>query len=143
MKLTMAQMKGAIELKADGAVTVEGKPMARIAGADFLDAEGKTVVSVLADGTLRMDGSGKSAKFDSADAVVVDDGSKLTVGDDGVVMLFRPDGKVDSMSGKMKLVGFRPVARRAASVLVMAFFLLQDRAAGAATAPPAAGPGGH
>jgi hypothetical protein len=46
------------------------------------------------------------------------------------------------MSGKMKLVGFRPVARRAASVLVMAFFLLQDRAAGA-TAPPAAGPGGH
>lgn len=38
MKLTMEQMKGAIEL--------------------FLDADGKTVVSVLADGTLRMDASG-------------------------------------------------------------------------------------
>lgn len=142
MQLTMAQMRGAIELKQDGTVVVEGHPVAKIVGADFVDGEGKVVLSVLPDGTLRMDGSGKSARFDATDAVVIDDGSKLVVGDDGAVLLFNRDGKVDPMSGKMKLVGFTPAARRAGSVLVMAFFLLQDRAAGAAP-PPAAGPAAH
>jgi hypothetical protein len=57
-------------------------------------------------------------------------------------LLFGRDGKADDMSGKMKLVGFTPAARRAAGVLVMAFFLIQNRNAGA-TAPPATGPAGH
>jgi hypothetical protein len=134
MKLTIAMLKGTLEIRKDGTAVADGKPFASISGPSLLDRDGKTLITVLADGTMRLDGP--SARFDAADSAVIDSGAKMTVRDDGVVQMFTPAGKADSMSGKMKFQGFKPAARRAATVFVLGFFLLQDRAAGATPAGP-------
>jgi hypothetical protein len=125
MKLTAEKQKGSIELKDDGTITVDDKPVLKIVGADLQDASGKSLILVTADGTLRFEGVAKGAKFNDKDEVVIDDGAKLIVGDDGVVTLINPDGKADKASGKVKLVGFKPAARRAASLFALAAFMMK------------------
>jgi hypothetical protein len=126
MQLGVAQVRGTIDLLADGSVLAGGKAVARITGADFLDKDGKRMVRVHADGTLEVEG-GKKARFDEKDAIVTGDGAKLAVGDDGGVDLVMPDGKRDPLSGKMRFAGFVPAARRTACVMALAFFLFEER----------------
>lgn len=118
MKLAIPKAKAPIELKDDGSVEVSKKTMMKFVGADLQDKDGKTVFSVAADGTVT--GLPKSAKFDAKDALVIGDGAKMFIGDDGVVKLFNADGKADKDSGKIKYTGFKAPARRAATLLVMA-----------------------
>lgn len=125
MKLVAPNAKHTIDMKEDGSVLGDGKPIAKFVGNTLQDADGKPMVSVAADGTLTIAGSntGKTAKFNEKDDLVMPDGAKMTVGDDGVVKLFNPDGKADKDSGKIKLTGFKPTARRAATVFVLAMML--------------------
>jgi hypothetical protein len=124
MKLVGPNAKHTIEMKDDGSVLGDGKPIAKFVGATLQDAEGKPMVSVAADGSIAMTGqTSKTAKFNDKDELVISDGAKMTIGDDGVVKLFNPDGKADKDSGKMKLTGFKPAARRAATVFVLAMMM--------------------
>ncbi|HEY2367215.1 MAG TPA: hypothetical protein VGH87_12555 [Polyangiaceae bacterium] len=121
MKLTGPKMlKGAVEVKEDGSVLgPDGKPVAKFVGAELQDKDGKMIISVAADGTMKIAGSQHGTKFDDKDDLVVEGGAKFHVADDGAVMLFNEDGKADKDSGKLKITGFKPQGRRAATVLVM------------------------
>jgi hypothetical protein len=121
MKLTGPKMlKGAIEVKEDGSVLgPDGKLVAKFVGNELKDKDGTTIISVAADGTMKIAGSQHGTKFDDKDDLVVEGGAKFHVADDGSVMLFNEDGKQDKDSGKLKITGFQPRGRRAATVLVM------------------------
>jgi hypothetical protein len=121
MKLTGPKMlKGAVEVKEDGSVLgPDGKAVAKFVGAELQDKDGKMIISVAADGTMKIAGSQHATKFDDKDDLVVEGGAKFHVADDGAVMLFNEDGKADKDSGKLKITGFKPQGRRAATVLVM------------------------
>ena len=139
MKFTAPKVKAA-EVKDDGSVTVDNKPMGKFVGAELQDATGKTIVAVGADGVIKAEGATKSMKFNDKDEVEVEGGAKMMVGDDGVVKMLGPDGKPDKDSGKAKFTGFKPTARRAASVLAMALMMPKPAAApaGSASAAPKA-----
>jgi hypothetical protein len=119
MKLT-GILKGSIDVKEDGTVLKpDGKPVAKFVGNELRTVDGGVLISVAADGTMTIAGSHHGTKFDDKDDLVVEGGAKFHVADDGTVMLFNEDGKADKDSGKLKIVGFKPQGRRAATVLVM------------------------
>lgn len=118
MKLVMPKSKP-LEIKDDGSVVYDGQTMGKFVGADFVDKDGKVIMSVAADGSLVSPvGDPKPAKFNDKDELEVG-GGKLFVGDDGVVKLTKPDGKPDDESGKAKFTGFKPAARRAATMVLV------------------------
>ena len=139
MKMTMPKAKGPVTVKEDGTVEANGKARMKFVGADLQDMDGKTVVSVAADGTVKLEGADKTPKFNAKDELEVGDGAKMFVTDDGVLKLFNPDGKEDKDSGKVKFTGFKPSARRAATVLVLAA-LMPHPSVSPATATSAATP---
>jgi hypothetical protein len=124
MKITGTKLKGTLELKDDGTVLSAGKPVAKIVGAELQDSSGKTLVAVGGDNSVTITGSQKGAKFDDKNDLQIDGGAKMSIGDDGVVKLFNADGKADKDSGKIKIAGFKPTARRAATVVVMGVMLM-------------------
>ncbi|HEY1957035.1 MAG TPA: hypothetical protein VGH28_15555 [Polyangiaceae bacterium] len=136
MKLVLPK-SAPIELKDDGSIVADGKTLAKFSGAELVDADGKTLVTVAADGNVDVIG-GKHAKFDDKDALAIGGGT-IHIGDDGVITLIAPGGAPDKMSGKAKFTGFKPTARRAATVL---FAAMASRTVSvsppAATAGPAA-----
>jgi len=123
MKLTAPKLKDTIELKNDGTVMNGKNPVAKFVGAELQDKDGKTLVSVAADGTVTVSGAKKTGKFDDKDSLVIDNGASLSIADDGIVKLIDPGGKPNKDSGKIKLTGFKPTARRAGTLLVLAMFL--------------------
>ncbi len=132
MKMVLPKAKGPVVLKDDGTVEANGKTVMKFVGAELQDKDGKAVASVAADGTVTLDGANKSPKFNAKDELEVGDGAKMFVTDAGVLKLVNPDGKEDKDSGKVKFVGFKPSARRAATVLVLAALMVSG--------PPKAGP---
>ncbi len=141
MKLTTADNKHTIELKDDGTIMGDGKTLiAKFVGSSLQDADGKTLINVAADGTVTMPdqpGATKTVKFNDKDELVISDGAKMIVGDDGVVKLLNPDGKPDKDSGKVKLVGFKPTARRAATVFVLTMLMASSKDSGKVGGPAA------
>jgi hypothetical protein len=109
-----------LELKADGTLVGDGKPVGKITGAEFDDTSGQALVTVNSDNTLKISGQTSTssvAKLNDADAVEVNGAIVISVADDGTVSVMGPDGKPDK-NEKMKFAGFRPSARRTASVIV-------------------------
>lgn len=121
-KMTDAKSKKTVEVKDDGSVMAEGKVVAKFVGAELQDKDGKSLMGVAADGSVTAMGQTKPAKFNDKDELLVGGGT-IFIGDDGVLKLVGPDGKPDKDSGKIKLTGFKPQARRAATVFVMAMFM--------------------
>jgi hypothetical protein len=115
--------KHTLELKDDGSVVADGKAGAKFVGAELQDLTGKTLVAVAADGTIKAEDMQKSLKFNAKDEVEIEGGAKISVGDDGAVVLLGPDGKPDKDSKKMKFTGFKPTARRAVTVLVLGMLM--------------------
>ncbi|HEY1955811.1 MAG TPA: hypothetical protein VGH28_09360 [Polyangiaceae bacterium] len=136
MKMMIPKAKAPVDLKDDGTVMVNGKLVMKFVGAALQGADGKTLVSVAADGTVTLEGASKAPKFNEKDELMVGDGAKMFVGDDGAVRLVNPDGKQDKDSGKLKFVGFKPTAKRAALVLVLAALMPSEAPATGATSLP-------
>lgn len=136
IKLTPAK-KGAhdkaVELKADGTITVDGKPAAKIKGDEVDSIEGTSMLTVGVDGSLVGNGVKPGYKFEGDD-VVLESGSKLSVGEDGSVTLTR-DGKPEVV-GKAEGGGS---AKRAALVLSVLYLTIPaDKKAAGGVKPPAA-----
>jgi hypothetical protein len=118
MKLVPAK-KGkddkAVELKADGTITVDGKPFAKVAGdqVDALDGGG-TLVTVGIDGSLVGQAVKPGFKFDGDD-LVTDTGAKLSIGDDGTLTSTKDD-KAETLG---KLEGGEQAKRAALIVAVL------------------------
>ncbi|MBX3218642.1 MAG: hypothetical protein KF850_41940 [Labilithrix sp.] len=85
-----------VELKADGTVSVDGKPAATIKG-DSVDSSGGTsMVTVGVDGSLVGNGVSPGYKFEG-DELVHENGSKLSVDDEGTISLTK-DGKSEPLA---------------------------------------------
>lgn len=99
MKFTPAK-KGktarSIELKDDGTVNVDGKAAAKIAGDSVDSTRGTSMLTVGLDGSLVGNAVNPGMKFDG-DAVVHENGMKLTVDDDGTITA--------SKAGKTEAIG--------------------------------------
>jgi hypothetical protein len=97
MKLTPAKKGKTVEVKKDGTITADGKPVAKIAGdqIDALDGSG-TLVTVSMDGSLVGQAIKPGFKLDG-DKLVTDKGVEVTVGDDGNVTSTK-DGKTETLA---------------------------------------------
>lgn len=98
MKLTPVK-KGSkdkpVELKADGSVTIDGKPAATIKG-DSVDSSGGTsMLTVGIDGSLVGNGVQPGYKFEG-DELVNENGTKLSVDDEGTISVTK-DGKSEPL----------------------------------------------
>lgn len=103
----------AIEVKADGTVTVDGKTAAKIAGDQVQDATGATVVTVSVDGSL-VGSAFKTGLYKfQGDDLAVESGAKVAIGDDGTVTVTK-DGKDEPMG---KFEGANATSKRAALVV--------------------------
>jgi hypothetical protein len=102
-----------VVLKADGSVVVGGKTVAKIKGDQVDSAEGTSMVTVGVTGALVGNGVKAGLKFDGDD-VTGEDGSRLSVGDDGTITATK-DGKADAV-GKVEGAA---AAKRTALVLAV------------------------
>jgi hypothetical protein len=118
MKLAGSKLGHKVDIKADGTVVIDGKPSWKIAGAGLFDLKhpDQPLLAVAGDGTVT--GFFVEAKdqmhFDDKDSLV-DRGGSFSIADDGAISL--PD-KAKTDFGDLKLTGFDPSARRAASLVV-------------------------
>lgn len=90
-----------VELKADGSIDVGGKTVAKISGdqVDATDGSG-TLVTVSMDGSLVGQGIKPGFKF-VGDELQGENGTKLSIGDDGTINATNKDGKSEVM-GKLE-----------------------------------------
>lgn len=118
-----------VEVKADGSINVGGKTVAKISGdqVDATDGSG-TLVTVGMDGSLVGQGIKPGFKF-VGDELQGENGTKLSIGDDGTINATNKDGKSEVMG---KLEGGEKAKR--AGVLVA---LLMVMAKPVETTPPA------
>lgn len=130
MKFTPKAKGKKLEVKADGSVVADGKAAGKIAGDHIEDSSGKALVTLGTDGSLSGDNLKPGAKV-SGDEVVADDGSKVSVGDDGTVTVQDGAGKPQQV-GKFDNVGS---AKKTAALVVVAWMM--PAKAAAAPAKPA------
>jgi hypothetical protein len=131
MKLTPAKKGKTVEVKKDGTITADGKPVAKIAGdqIDALDGSG-TLVTVSMDGSLVGQSVRPGMKLEGDD-LVSDQGIKVSLGEDGNVTSTK-DGKSETLA---KAEGAADAKRTA--VLVTTLLVAQPAAPAAKTAAPA------
>lgn len=129
MKLTPAKKGKTVEVKKDGTITADGKPVAKISGdqIDALDGSG-TLVTVSMDGSLVGQAVKPGFKLDG-DKLVSDKGFEVTVGDDGNVTSTK-DGKSETLA---KVEGGADAKRTA--VLVTTVLVAKPSETPAAGAP--------
>jgi len=119
----------AIELKADGTVTVDGKPAAKFKGDQVDSTEGTSMVTIGVDGSLVGNGVKSGLKFEGDDLTTAD-GNKLSVADDGTINVTTKDGKTDAVAKAEGGGG----AKRAA-LIMLALYLSSEPAPAAAATP--------
>ena len=129
MKLTPTKKGKTVEVKKDGTITADGKPVAKIAGdqIDALDGSG-TLVTVSMDGSLVGQAIKPGFKLEG-DKLVTDKGVEITVGDDGTVTSTK-DGKSETLA---KVEGGADAKRTA--VLVATVLVAKPADAPAPAAP--------
>ena len=124
--MTQGAKSHTLELKADGTLVADGKPVGKITGAEMDDSNGKMIAAVQGDNTIKFDTAGGTQtgvpKFNDKDAIEVDGKVAISIADDGTVTVMGADGKPDT-KGKMKFAGFKPTARRTACLLVFGMFI--------------------
>jgi hypothetical protein len=119
MKLVAAKLGHKVEIKVDGTVVLDGKPSWKITGTGLFELKhpDQPLLAVAGDGTVTgfMVEAKDQLHFDDKDNLADSGGGSLSIGDDGTISL--PD-KAKADFGAMKLTGFDPSARRAASLVV-------------------------
>lgn len=131
MKLTPSKKGKTVEVKKDGTITSDGKPVAKISGdqIDALDGSG-TLVTVSMDGSLVGQAVKPGLKFDG-DKLVSDKGFEVAVGEDGNVTSTK-DGKSETLA---KVEGGSDAKRTA--VLVTTVLVAKPGETPASAAAPA------
>ncbi len=118
MKLVAAKLGHKVEIKADGTVVIDGKPEWKITGTGLFELKhpDQPLLAVAGDGTVTgfMVEAKSQLHFDDKNNLA-DSVGGLSIGDDGTISL--PE-KAKADLGAMKLTGFDPSARRAASLVV-------------------------
>lgn len=136
----------AVEVKADGSIMSDGKPGGKFTTSELQDAEGKTVATVAADGTISSPSMTATAKFNDKNEIEVDGKPVITIGDDGAVKI--ADAKGKQQTAPVKVEGITADGRRAAALVVMEYWFKPvappaakggDAKGGEKTTPPAGG----
>jgi hypothetical protein len=119
MKLVAPKVKHKIEVKADGMVMLDGKPAWKMTGPGLFEIKHpeEPILKIAGDGTVTgfMVQKKDSMRFDEKDDLV-DPTGHVSIADDGTITL--PE-KIRADFGDMKLTGFKPAARRAASLVLL------------------------
>jgi hypothetical protein len=126
----------ALEVKDDGSILADGKPRMKIVGGALKGSDDAAMFSIAEDGSVTGP-SGDVGKFSSNDDLVLKDGGKLVVSDDGFVQMIDGAGKTNVLGPKFESA---PAwAKREAALIGLTF----NSAAPAAPATPttAAKPG--
>lgn len=127
---------GAVEIKADGSVSVAGKMIGKISGMAMQNADGKDLLKVGSDGAVTTDAGTAYGSF-TGDELTLAKGDKVSVGDDGAVTMTTA-GKAAPL-GKFENLG----AAKKAAALAVAFVNAPPAAEKPATpAKPAGKPAG-
>jgi len=121
-----------IEVSSDGSITADGKPVGKVSGDGVADASGTSLLSVGSDGSVTGGNAPAGAKFGSSDELSSDDGSKLTVNDDGTITHQKPKAKKADTVGKVD--GASSSGKREAALVALAWLLGKPPAAAAAHA---------
>ena len=87
--------KKPVEVKSDGSVSIGGKPVGKLSGADMQDADGKTALSVSADGAVTT-GDGTNVGSFTGDDLMLTTGDKYVLADDGNLSVTASGGKAAS-----------------------------------------------
>jgi hypothetical protein len=116
-----------IIVEADGSVVISGHKMFTFIGPELRDAHHDIVASVEPSDDVTFATTKKTSRFNAKDELEVAGGEKIVITDDGTINVFDARGKPDSDNGSLKIKGFKPVARRAALVLVEWMQLEADR----------------
>ena len=131
-KITVNKKK-TIEIKSDGGVMVGGKSVGKVAGADMQDADGKTMMSVAADGSVTT-ADGTNVGTFAGDELTLTTGDKYSVADDGTLSMTL-GGKTTANAGKATGLGS---AKRA--LALAAYVATRADASGAPVTKPMAKP---
>ncbi|NUP08072.1 MAG: hypothetical protein HOW73_18655 [Polyangiaceae bacterium] len=127
--------KTAIEIKADKALYTKGKKIATFDKNTMKLEELDQHMSVWKDGTIEIKpASQKKVKFNEKDEIEIEGGGKLAIDDKGKVTVVAPDNKPAPKGFAPVVTGFKPEARRAASLALL--LALMTTTAEPAPAPP-------
>ena len=123
----------ALEVKDDGSILADGKPRMKIVGGALRSSEDAAMFAVGEDGKVTDAAGNDVGKFESNDDLVMKDGSKLVVSDDGFVQLIDGKGKANVLGPKFESA---PAwAKREAAMIGLTF---NSPAPAAAAAPTTA-----
>ena len=126
----------AIEVKDDGSVLSDGKPVMKLVGNELQDAQGTTVYAIAADGSVTGAGGAAVGKFGSGDELTLASGAKLVVSDDGLIQMTDDKGKTTALGPKFESA---PAwAKREAALLGLSFAAAPAGGSPSTAAKPAA-----
>ena len=93
----------ALEVKDDGTVTSDGKPVMKVVGAELQDIDhGATIFAVTADGSVNSSSGNAVGKFAANDDLVLATGAKLVITDDGFLQMTDEKGKMSVLGPKFE-----------------------------------------
>jgi hypothetical protein len=93
----------ALEVKDDGTVTSDGKPVMKVVGAELQDIDhGSTIFAVTADGSVNSSSGNAVGKFAANDDLVLATGAKLVITDDGFLQMTDDKGKMNVLGPKFE-----------------------------------------
>ncbi len=112
--------KTTMEIKADKGVYLKGKKIATFDKNVMQLTEMKDNMAIMKDGSVISEPAmPKKLKFNDKDELEIEGGGKIAIDDKGVVTLVAPDGKEIPKDVKPKITGFKPEARRSASLVLL------------------------
>jgi hypothetical protein len=130
-----------MELKADKGVYFKGKKIATFEKNLLQLVEMKDNMSVMKDGSvLSTPAMPKKVKFNDKDQLEIEGGGKIAIDDKGNVTMVPLDGKAAPKDVKPKITGFKPEARRSATLVLLLGMMsmgTEVKPAPATSAPPA------
>ncbi|MFO0604688.1 MAG: hypothetical protein U0324_16010 [Polyangiales bacterium] len=108
----------ACTLAADGSITVDGAPFARMEARRVVAADGRPLAVLDPDGTLRFEDAARAGRLLADGAVEAPDGQRMALRDDGHVVFTDPAHPGDHVTLRLRVEGVTERARPAAAVLV-------------------------
>jgi hypothetical protein len=100
---------------------VDGKQVGRVTSDHVEDANGTTLLSVSRDGSVSGNTSPTAYRFGVADELASDDGTRISVADDGTISYQKPKAKKPETYGKIE--GMSSSGKREAALIVAAWVL--------------------